>query len=1020
MLTAMQTPLGKLRLLGVVMLVGIILFTVEALSRRFGGTDIVGRTSTSSAGCSCHGASSTSTSLSATSGSGSFTVESGSTTSFTVNVSNTSQSSAGVGIAVKTTSTGTTDAGTLSVATGSGLQTVGSEITHNGPKTISSGTAAFSFSWTAPSAHGKYYLQAAGNAVNDNVATTGDQWNFMSAQEITVAGITLTGPNGGATYCAGTSVTIGWTSTAVSNVKIELSSDGGFSWPTTIQASVSSGTGGTGSYSWTIPTDQAAGTNYRIRVSDAATATRLDASNASFTIATTPAITVQPTAQTVCAGSGVSFTVTATGSTPSYQWRRNGAAIAGATSATYTIGAAAVGDAGNYDVQVSNSCSTVTSNAVGLTINTPPNISAQPTAQTTCAGQPATFSVQATGTNITYQWRKGGTAIPGATSASYTIASPVAGDAGSYDVVVSGTCSPSRTSNAVTLTVNAPPSITAHPSTKIVCAGETVSFSVTATGAGLTYQWRRNGSAIPGATGATYTIGASSGNAGAYDVVVSGTCSPAATSNQATLVINPTPTFTSDPLTQTACEGRPVTLTVAASGTGVTYKWRHNGTEIPGATTASYTIDAVGSDDLGSYDVIATIGDCFAVSNSAILGMLRPAAITGQPSDKSGVVGSTIELAVTASGDDLLYQWKRNGSDVSGATAASLQLTNVQTSDAGSYTVEVKNACTTLTSAAATVTVLQPGAGAVLSLTPSTVDFGAARIGVQQERLMSGIIGNAGDSVLTITAATLSGSSDFSFVAPTFPMSIPPGETRALTVRFRPSSTGAKSASIAFSSNSKQAASLALLGRGAIGALTSLTPTVGLGTVAPGSSRDTTLQLCNNSEIAVSIQSLTVGASSPFSVVAPSSLPLAVEPGACVDVTIRFSPTAEGNASGILTIATDGDPANITIGLSGVGGNPSAAPLESRIVESISVMPNPSTDAVTIAMTLARPLEVDVMIVDARGGVVRRYASNGAAGEHRFAWDGRSDGGIRVAAGTYRVVTRAGSQIMSTPVVIVR
>lgn len=1020
MLTHLHTPMGKLRLLGFVALLGIVLFTVEAVSRKFGGTDIDGLTSTSSAGCSCHGGSSTATSLSASSASGSFTVETGSTTGFTVSVAHATQSSAGVGIAVKTTSTGTTDGGTLSVATGSGLQMVGSEITHNAPKSMSSGSAAFSFSWTAPGTHGKYYLQAAGNAVNDNNANTGDAWNHMTAREILVAGVTLTGPNGGSTYCAGNSVSIGWTSTAITTIKIELSADGGATWPTTINAGVASGTDGTGSFSWTIPTNQTAGTNYRIRVSDAGNSSRADASDASFSIATAPAITTQPTAQTACAGESVTLTSAATGSGLTYQWRRNGTAVTGATSATYTMNPVTVGDAGTYDVQIANACSTVTSNGVVLTVNAPPAITTQPTAQTACIGQSATFSVQATGTNLTYQWRKGGAPINGATSATYSIATVASGDAGNYDVVVGGLCTPTRTSNAVALTVRDLPAITAQPTGVTVCAGQPASFSISATGAGITYQWRRNGVAINGAVAATYSIGAAStANAGSYDVVITGLCSPAVTSNAATLTVNATPAFSTEPLSQTACEGQPVTLTASASGVGVTYRWRHNGVDIAGATSSSYTIDAVGSDDLGAYDVVATLGDCFSISNTALLGMLRPAAITGQPTDKSGVVGSTIELSVTASGDDLLYQWKKNGASLQGETAAKLTLVGVQTSASGSYTVEVRNACTTLTSAPAQVTVLAPGAGAVLSLSPATVDFGATRVGSTVERTLTGLISNAGDSVLTITAASLTGSSDFAFTQPTFPMTIPPGESRPLTVRFTASSVGPKSATISFTSNSKAPATLSLLGRGAIGGLSTLSPSVGVGTVAPGSTKDTTLELCNNSDIPVSVTGFSFRDNQAFSVVAPTSLPATVEPGACLSITVRFAPTAEGVISDVLTVATDGEPTNVTIGLSGTGGISSAAPLETRIVASLTAMPNPSTDGVTIAMTLARPLPVEVVIVDARGAIVRRLNAT-AATEQRLAWDGRGDGGQRVAAGSYRVVARAGADVTSTPIVIVR
>ena len=79
-------------------------------------------------------------------------------------------------------------------------------------------------------------------------------------------------------------------------------------------------------------------------------------------------------------------------------------------------------------------------------------ITTQPANQTACVGSPATFSVVASGAGLTYQWRKNGSNIAGATAASYTIPSVVAGDAGNYDVVVTSGCS--VTSNTASLTVN--------------------------------------------------------------------------------------------------------------------------------------------------------------------------------------------------------------------------------------------------------------------------------------------------------------------------------------------------------------------------------------------------------------------------------------------------------------------------------------------------------------------------------------------------------------------------------------
>src|SRR5207248_2040998 len=139
-----------------------------------------------------------------------------------------------------------------------------------------------------------------------------------------------------------------------------------------------------------------------------------------------PVITTQPVNQTVITGQAATFSVVASGTAPmSYQWQKNGASIAGATSASYTTPATTTSDSGStFKVVVSNGAGTATSNAATLTVNTAPvapTITTQPANQTVTTGQTATFTVTATGTApLSYQWQKNGANISGATSASYT------------------------------------------------------------------------------------------------------------------------------------------------------------------------------------------------------------------------------------------------------------------------------------------------------------------------------------------------------------------------------------------------------------------------------------------------------------------------------------------------------------------------------------------------------------------------------------------------------------------------
>ncbi len=402
-----------------------------------------------------------------------------------------------------------------------------------------------------------------------------------------------------------------------------------------------------------------------------------------------------PVSQTVCTGTNVTFSVGATGSGITYQWRKGGVNIGGATGSSFTITGVVTGDAGTYDVFVNGTCGAVTSNIATLLVNTPPAITSQPISQAICVGNNITFSVIANGTGLTYQWRKGGVNIGAATSSSFTITGVVIGDAGNYDVVVSGACAPNVISNPVTLIINTPPAITSQPANQTSCLGGNVTFSVSTTGTGLTYQWRKGGVNIGAATGSSYTItGIVAGDAGSYDVVISGTCPPVLTSAAATLIVNTAPAISLQPISQTVCVGTNVTFSVTATGTGVTYQWRKGGINIGGANSNSYTITGVVIGSAGNYDVIVS-GTCTpsVTSNTAVLTINTAPAITSQPVGQSVCTGVNVSFSVTVTGSGLIYQWRKGGINISGANSNIYTVTGVTPGDAGNYDVVISGSC---------------------------------------------------------------------------------------------------------------------------------------------------------------------------------------------------------------------------------------------------------------------------------------------------------------------------------------
>ncbi len=442
--------------------------------------------------------------------------------------------------------------------------------------------------------------------------------------------------------------------------------------------------------------------------------------------AVAPTITAQPANQTVTAGQTATFNVAATGTAPlMYQWKKNGANISGAIASSYTTPATSSGDNGStFQVVVSNSAGSAPSTIATLTVSAAavaPTITTQPVNQTVTTGQTATFSSAATGTApVTYQWKKNGANISGATAASYTTPATTSGDNGStFQVVVSNSAG-SAPSTIVTLTVSAAavaPTITTQPVNQTVTTGQTATFSVSATGtAPLTYQWKKNGANISGAIAASYTTPATaSGDSGSTFQVVVGNSAGSAPSTIATLTVSAAavaPTITTQPVNQTVTTGQTATFSVSATGTApLTYQWKKNGANISGAIAASYTTPATTSGDNGSTFQVVVSNSAGSVPSTIVTLTVNAAAvaptITTQPVNQTVTAGQTATFSVAATGTaPLTYQWKKNGANISGATAASYTTPATTSGDNGStFQVVVSNSAGSVPSTIVTLTV---------------------------------------------------------------------------------------------------------------------------------------------------------------------------------------------------------------------------------------------------------------------------------------------------------------------------
>jgi hypothetical protein len=169
--------------------------------------------------------------------------------------------------------------------------------------------------------------------------------------------------------------------------------------------------------------------------------------------------------------------------------------------------------------------------------------STEPADRTVVEGDSTTFLVRAAGSEpITYRWFKNGSAIPGATNATYTIPFVQASDAGNYFVEVSnGLAFNVRSRTAVLTTMSIPVSITnpAEPADRSVRQGSSTTFTVQVAGSlPRFFQWYKNNVPIPNATNDTYTIPqVVAGDAGSYYVIASNTAPSAVQSRTAQLSV---------------------------------------------------------------------------------------------------------------------------------------------------------------------------------------------------------------------------------------------------------------------------------------------------------------------------------------------------------------------------------------------------------------------------------------------------------------------------------------------------
>ena len=650
-------------------------------------------------------------------------------------VSATSASSGAVTYAV--TSGPATISGSTVTLTGSGLVTLSASQAASGNYGAGSATTSFTVSAAQPTlTFAPIATQTYGNpplTVSATSASSGAVTYLVVSGPATISGSVVTFTGAGTVMLSASQVASGNYLAATASVSFTVQPESTTLTFAPIPAktygnapfTVSATSASSGAVTYTVTSGPATISGSTVTITGAGTVT-LGASQAasggyaaanaatSFTVASNVTISpITPAGSTIAPGIQA-FNATAVGGvTNTLTWTATGGSFVGNvwtssnTAGTYTITATSVDEP---SVKVTT---TITVSA--------PVITTQPVSQNICTNATATLSVAANYA-ATYQWYLGSTAIAGATSPSYFIASaqPTI-DAGDYTAKVSNPAG-SVTSNVATLTVGS--SITTNPASVSVYPTQTATFNVVATGKSpFTYQWYLvpsggSNTAIAGATSSSYTTAAvtSANNGQGYLVIVKDSCGNPLTSTTATLTVlsgSAPPTITQQPSNATVAVNATTTFTVTATGTPtLTYQWYYQpvgsvtGTAISGATSTSYTVPSTStntSNDQDEYYVMITNGYGQAVSNKVTLAVGNGILLqVGNPQDQYVNPGSPATFAVTATSNlPLSYQWymaapgSSSFAAIPGATGASYTIASAATSQSGSvFYVVISNGVT--------------------------------------------------------------------------------------------------------------------------------------------------------------------------------------------------------------------------------------------------------------------------------------------------------------------------------------
>lgn len=430
-----------------------------------------------------------------------------------------------------------------------------------------------------------------------------------------------------------------------------------------------------------------------------------DTSNGVYiSINTLPSISAHPVNYQECVGDTITLYATATATTVvNYQWYDgNSQLIDGATETSLPV-VLAENDTAYYYCVVSNNCGSVNTDTAEIITRMPPVITQQPVGDELCVGDDISMQLKAVGFEpISYQWLFNETDVSGANISGdegqvLTISAITEGQQGIYTCHVSNVCGFVISDEAI-VTVNTPPLVTEQPEDLIICAEEELSISFNHSGTQpISFEWRllESGSLL-GTEANYYTASADAVNSGNYYCLLSNSCADIST-DTISVDILALPNITSHPQDESVCVGEYASMVVEAEGANpLEFLWYRNGSAVSGQTNNLLEYPAAQVNQTGEYFCRVMNGCGYDDSGAAILTIGTEPAITWNPIDYTLCENDTLNLIMSAQGENYTLQWYFNDIPLSGENDTVLNIINVPGTMAGLYYCSAFNSCATV------------------------------------------------------------------------------------------------------------------------------------------------------------------------------------------------------------------------------------------------------------------------------------------------------------------------------------